>query len=45
MVSWFRRLGSTELSYVIPTDGTYAVAIIVLGGSGNALMDVGCSRP
>ena len=34
-----------ELSYDIPTDGTYWVRIIVLGGVGGALIDVGCSRP
>ena len=33
-----------ELSYDIPTNGTYAVTFIVLGESGNALMDPGCSR-
>ena len=34
-----------ELSYDIPTDGTYAVSVIGRGGAGNALMDFGCSRP
>jgi len=34
-----------ELSYDIPTDGTYAVMSIVAGGAGNALMDFGCVRP
>ncbi len=34
-----------ELSYDIPTDGTYVVRVIVRGGTGNALMDFDCSRP
>ncbi len=34
-----------ELTYDIPTDGTYAVRVIVRGGPGNVLMDFDCSRP
>jgi hypothetical protein len=34
-----------ELSYDVPTDGAYGVTFIVQGGAGNALMDIGCSRP